>query len=255
MLVFSISSYCVTRFVPCLRVSRFVPSHPVSSRVPFRPVSRFVPSHPVSSRVPFRPESSCVIPCPVSSPIIPCPLSSHIIPCPVSSRVIPCRVSSRVIPCHPVSSRFVPCLPVSSCVIPCRVSSCVIPCHSVSSRYVPCHSVSSRVIPSSDAGVDRGAAQYRAMSWREGDYTFRLSTTVADHVVAGVSLASPALQPPFAVQNSLLPGNQSSLPCDSSAGVCLEDRNRTLAAGEVTARQACIFRYSNSRTGLWRQVR
>ena len=88
-------------------------------------------------------------------------------------------------------------------------------------------------VPSSVAGVDRGAAQYRAMSWREGDYTFRLSPAVGDHVVTGVSLASATLQPPFAVQNGLLPGNQSSLPCDSSAGVCLEDRNRTLAPGEV----------------------
>ena len=88
-------------------------------------------------------------------------------------------------------------------------------------------------VPSSVAGVDRGAAQYRAMSWREGDYTFRLSPAVGDHVVTGVSLASATLQPPFAVQNGLLPGNQSSLPCDSSAGVCLEDRNQTLAPGEV----------------------
>ena len=76
------------------------------------------------------------------------------------------------------------------------------------------------------------------MAWREGDYSFRLSPAVGDHVVSGLALASPALQPPFALQNGLLPGNQSSLPCDSSAGVCLEDRNRTLAPGKLSEDRA-----------------
>ena len=119
-----LSSYCVTRFVPC---------HPVSSRVLFRPVSSRVPFHPVSSRV---------IPCPPVSRFVLChprvipfrPMSSRVAFRPVSSHVILCHPVSRFVPpCHPLSSRFVPCHPVSSRVAFRPVSSHVIPCHPVSS--------------------------------------------------------------------------------------------------------------------------
>ena len=76
-------------------------------------------------------------------------------------------------------------------------------------------------------GVNSGAAHVDARSWREGDYLFRLTPAVADHVVTGLSLASPTLQPPFRQQNQLTHGNQSPLPCDPSVNLCLDSRNHS----------------------------
>ena len=94
-------------------------------------------------------------------------------------------------------------------------------------------------------GVDRGAAQYGPVPWREGDYHFRLSPATGDHIVSGVALASADLPPPFSLQNGLLPGNQSSLPCDPSEGVCLEDRNHTLTPG-----QHCSASFVSAQNGI-----
>ncbi|XP_070206105.1 uncharacterized protein [Littorina saxatilis] len=82
-------------------------------------------------------------------------------------------------------------------------------------------------------GVDRGAAQFGPIAWREGTYKFRLSPASGDDIITGIALTSSTLQPPFAQQNGLLPGNESSLPCSTSDGVCPEDRNQTLKPGHV----------------------
>lgn len=82
-------------------------------------------------------------------------------------------------------------------------------------------------------GLERGAAQFNPMAWREGIYKFRLTPAVGDHIRSGVALTSPDLRPPFGSQTGMMPGGQSSLPCDPSGGVCLEDRNETIKQGSV----------------------
>ena len=52
-------------------------------------------------------------------------------------------------------------------------------------------------------GVDRGAMQFSDVSWREGNYTFRLTAGRGSHVQTGITLGSPLLSPPF------VPGNLS----------------------------------------------
>jgi hypothetical protein len=81
------------------------------------------------------------------------------------------------------------------------------------------------------SGLNRGAARFQPIAWREGHYNFHFTPLVEDHFRSGLALTSPDLHPPFAEQTGLLPGNQSALPCDPSLDMCLEDRNASLQQG------------------------
>ncbi|KAK7493720.1 hypothetical protein BaRGS_00015049 [Batillaria attramentaria] len=70
-------------------------------------------------------------------------------------------------------------------------------------------------------GVDRGAARFSDVEWREGNYTFRLKPAASDNILTGVSLVSPELKAPF------YPGNLSALPCDTSTSQCRKERNNS----------------------------
>ncbi|KAK7498950.1 hypothetical protein BaRGS_00009759 [Batillaria attramentaria] len=69
-------------------------------------------------------------------------------------------------------------------------------------------------------GVDRGAVQIQNLTWREGDYTFRMAPAAGLNVLTGISLASPSLQPPFSSQNGIPVRNGSVWTCDSPGGDC-----------------------------------
>ncbi|KAK7460764.1 hypothetical protein BaRGS_00038811, partial [Batillaria attramentaria] len=84
-------------------------------------------------------------------------------------------------------------------------------------------------------GLDRGAAQFGELQWQEGDFTFRLLPATGEKILSGISLASPSLSPPFLAQNGIAPGNQSSLPCDSSNITCLSDSNNSTSESATLA--------------------
>ncbi|KAK7496779.1 hypothetical protein BaRGS_00011988 [Batillaria attramentaria] len=82
-------------------------------------------------------------------------------------------------------------------------------------------------------GVDRGAAQFSKMSWREGDYIFRLSPATGPNVLFGIALNSPSLRPPFLSQNGMQQVNQSSVSCDPTDDTCDEDTGNSTAGSSM----------------------
>ncbi|KAK7496755.1 hypothetical protein BaRGS_00011964, partial [Batillaria attramentaria] len=76
-------------------------------------------------------------------------------------------------------------------------------------------------------GVDKGAAQSKQMTWREGDYVFRLTPATGENVLSGFALHAPSLRPPFLAQNGLLSGQNATSDCDPSVDICLENSNDT----------------------------
>lgn len=93
-------------------------------------------------------------------------------------------------------------------------------------------------------GMDRGAAQYPSLPWREGDYKFYMSTASGKNILSGVALASPNLQPPFLVQNDLTQKTLSSQACNSTLSSCSYDTMNTSGENSLRTDDDCGIGFS-----------